>query len=150
MAGTFTNITLHVVFSTKSRKPFITDEIRPRLYDYMGGIVRSEGGVLYEIGGMPNHVHLLLRWRPDKSVSDLLRALKSMSSGWVHKTFHRMRAFKWQDGYGTFSVSQSKAAAAKKYIIGQAEHHRIRDFKSEFLSLLEAHGVEYNEELIWR
>ena len=150
MSGTFTNILLHVVFSTKSRAAFIGPDIRDRLYDYLGGIVRRENGVLYAIGGMPDHVHLLVRWRADISVSDFLRDLKSYSSKWVHKEFPGLQAFGWQDGYGAFSVSRSKLAEVEDYILGQAEHHAARDFKSELLALLKAHEIEYDEAHIWR
>jgi putative transposase len=87
MPGTYSQILLHIVFSTKHREPWIMAEVAERLYPYMGGIVRAEKGVLYDIGGVEDHVHLYLRWRPDNSVSDLMRTVKSRSSKWVHETF---------------------------------------------------------------
>lgn len=80
MPGSFTQILLHIVFSTKHREAMITDEIRERLYAYIGGIVRAEQGTLYAIGGVEDHVHLLIRWRADAAVSDLMRTLKSRST----------------------------------------------------------------------
>ena len=103
MAGTFSNILFHIVFSIKERRPFITTELQPRLYEYLGGIVRNEGGTLYEIGGTADHVHLLLRWKTDGAVSDLMRGLKRNSSAWVHDAFPRLRDFYWRNrsrGYG--------------------------------------------------
>jgi len=145
MGGTFTNIQLHLVFSTKHREPLIVPDLLPRLYSYMGGIIRNEKSALYEIGGMPDHVHLLVRAHPDKSVSDFLRDLKSCSSGWIHDTFPELKRFHWQDGYGAFSVSQSQSARVKKYIRSQEDHHRERGFKPEFIGLLKRHEVEYDE-----
>jgi len=150
MAGTFTNLQYHLVFSTKAWRPSISDAIRPRLYEYMGGIVRTAKGIVYEIGGMADHVHLLIRWRADKSVSDLLRDLKSNSSRWVHETFPNKKTFAWQDGYGAFTVSQSRSADVKAYIADQPRRHRKFDFKAEFIGLLQAHGVEYDERYIWK
>ena len=111
MPGTFSQILLHTVFSTKHRQSFITPDVANRLYPYLGGIVRAEGGVIYDIGGVEDHVHLYLRWRPDQSVSDLLRTLKARSSGWVHDTFPALGAFAWQEGYSVFSVSKSQEPA---------------------------------------
>ena len=149
MAGTYSQILLHTVFSTKMRQSLISSEIQPRLYEYMGGIVRAEKGVLYAIGGMPDHVHLLLRWRTDDAIADLLRTVKSRSSLWVHQTFPQSASFAWQEGYGVFSVSKSVESDVKAYIEHQAEHHRKRDFKSEFLALLRAHQVEFDERYVF-
>ena len=145
MPGTHSQILLHLVFSTKHRKPWITADITARLYPYMGGIVRAEKGVLYDIGGVEDHVHLYLRWRPDANVSDLMRTVKARSSKWVHETFPALDAFAWQEGYSVFSVSKSQEEAVKKYIAGQVEHHKKEDFKLEFLRLLRAHGVDFEE-----
>jgi len=149
MAGTYSQILLHIVFSTKHRAPFITPDLAGRLYSYMGGIVRAEKGVLYDIGGAVDHVHMYLRWRTDGAVSDLLRTVKSRSSKWVHETFPDRDGFAWQEGYAVFSVSKSQEPAVKRYIAGQAEHHRREDFKSELLRLLEAHGVDFEERFVF-
>jgi REP element-mobilizing transposase RayT len=149
MPGTYSQILLHIVFSTKHRQPWIADETADRLYPYIGGIVRAEKGVLYEIGGVDDHVHLYLRWRPDGNVSDLMRTVKARSSLWVHETFPALRAFTWQEGYSVFSVSKSQEAAVKAYIAGQREHHRAVDFKTELLSLLRAHVVEFDEKHVF-
>ena len=150
MAGSYSQILLHIVFSTKERRPVISLELSPRLYAYMASIVRGEGGSLYEIGGAPDHVHLLLRWRADAALSDLMRNLKRNSSLWIHKTFPDLRSFRWQDGYGAFSVSPSQKEAVIRYIRGQETHHRRKTFQEEFIALLRAHGLDYNPDLIWK
>lgn len=149
MPGTYSQLLLHIVFSTKRREPWITTDVADRLHAYMGGIIRAENGVLYDIGGVEDHVHLYLRWRPDASVSDLMRAVKARSSKWVHDTFPNLGAFAWQEGYGVFSVSKSQEDAVKRYIAGQAEHHQKEDFKSELLRLLRAHGIEFDERYVF-
>jgi putative transposase len=149
MPGTYSQLLLHVVFSTKSRNPWIATEVAQRLYPYIGGIIRAEKGVLYDIGGVEDHIHMYLRWRPDGSVSDLMRTVKSRSSKWVHDTFPALREFAWQEGYSVFSVSKSQEKAVKKYIAGQAEHHKKQDFKSELLRILRAHEVEFDERYVF-
>ena len=149
MPGTFSQLLLHIVFSTKHRRRWITPEIAKRLYAYLGGILRAEKGVLYDIGGIEDHVHLYLRWRPDGSVSDLMRTVKARSSKWVHDTFPQLSEFAWQEGYSVFSVSKSQEEAVKNYIAGQAEHHKKEDFKSELLRLLGAHQIDFDEKWVF-
>jgi REP element-mobilizing transposase RayT len=148
MPGTYSQLLLHIVFATKARAPWITPDVAERLYPYIGGIVRAERGVLYDIGGIEDHVHLYLRWRPDGPTSDLMRTVKARSSKWLHEEFPALRDFAWQEGYSVFSVSKSQEDAVKKYIAGQAEHHKKEDFKSELLRILHAYGVEFDEKYI--
>jgi len=149
MPSTHSQLLLHFVFSTKLRNPLITADLQPRLYDYIGGIVRGEGGVLYAIGGMPDHLHLLLRWRTDATIASLMSKLKGGSSAWVHATFPDRADFRWQEGYGVFSVSRSMEPTVKNYIEHQPEHHAARDYKAEYIQLLESHGVDYDERYLW-
>lgn len=149
MPGTYSQLLLHIVFSTKGRSPWITPDIAERLFPYIGGIIRAEKGVLYDIGGVEDHVHMYLRWRSDGAISDLMRTVKARSSKWVHDTFPGEEAFAWQEGYSVFSVSKSQEGAVKKYIAGQHEHHKKEDFKSELLRILRAHGVEFDEKYVF-
>lgn len=142
MPGSYAQILLHIVFSTKRRDAMITDEIRERLYAYIGGIVRAEQGTLYAIGGVEDHVHLLIRWRADFAISDLMRILKSRSTKWVKSEFGC--DFAWQEGYAVFSVSKSQENAVRGYIGKQVEHHRVMGFREELIKMLDAHGVEYD------
>ncbi|WLD13515.1 IS200/IS605 family transposase [Planctellipticum variicoloris] len=149
MSGTYSQLLLHGVFSTKHRRPWISSEVAGRLYPYLAGVIRGEKGLLYDIGGVEDHVHLYWRWRPDESVSNLMRNLKSQSSGWIHETFPALKDFAWQEGYGVFSVSKSQEPVIKSYIASQREHHQRTDFKSEFLRLLRAHDVEFDERYVF-
>lgn len=149
MPGTYSQVLLHVVFSTKKRTPWIATEVAERLYPYIGGIIRAEKCVLYDIGGVADHIHMYLRWRPDGSISDLMRTVKSRSSKWVHDTFPALREFAWQEGYSVFSVSKSQEAAVKRYIAGQAQHHKKLHFQSELLRILRSHGFEFDEKYVF-
>ena len=108
---TFTKLNYHLVFSTKNRRPLIEPVWADRFFGFIGGIVRQERGVLLAAGGMPDHIHLLVGFRPDGSLSDLLRAIKSHSSGWVHDEF--TKDFAWQEGYSAFTVSYSLMESVK-------------------------------------
>jgi len=149
MGTSYTCILYHVIYSTKERRPFITSDIRERLYEYLGGAIRGEGGLLYEIGGMSDHVHLFFRWRADAALADLVRNVKRNSTVWVKKTWPDMREFCWQEGYGAFSVSASSRARVEKYIREQEAHHATRSFREEYLSFLRRHGVEYDPQYIF-
>lgn len=145
MAGSYSQILLHIVFSTKHRDGLITDDIRDRLYSYLGGIVRAEQGSLWAIGGIEDHVHMLVRWRADAAVSDLMRTVKSRSTKWVKAELGR-DGFAWQEGYAVFSVSASQVDVVKEYLAKQAEHHRAVGFREELVKLLDAHGVEFEKQ----
>jgi putative transposase len=149
MAGTYTNLLYYVVFSTKRRVPFIGQELQKELYAYVGGIVRGENGILLAVNGTADHIHLLAKFKADRSVSDMLRKIKANSSKWVNETGKELERFAWQDGYAAFSVSESQVGRVKRYIRSQEEHHRRRDFKSELLALLQKHHVEYDERYLW-
>jgi putative transposase len=148
MASTLSDLLIHLVFSTKNREARITAELQPDLYAYLGGIVRSEKGSALAIGGMPDHVHLLVRFHPDLPVSTLVRKLKAKSSRWVKQRKAGDPRFAWQSGYGAFSVSGSQAAAVRRYIANQTDHHRKRTFPEEYLALLEKHGIEFDERYV--
>ena len=149
MPGTYSQLLLHVVTSTKGHMPWIGADVAERLYPYVGGIIRAERGVVYAIGGVEDHVHMYLRWRPDSSISDLLRTVKSRSSKWLHATYPPLASFAWQEGYSAFSVSKSQEDAVKAYIAKQREHHRKEDFKSELMRLLEAHAIDMDERYVF-
>jgi putative transposase len=138
------------VFSTKDREPWLDAELRPRLYEYLSGAVRSEGGFCILANGLADHLHVLARLRQDKAVSDVLRSIKANSSGWVHDVFPKLESFHWQEGYGAFTVSKSQLETVRRYIAGQEGHHRKLTFQEEFLALLEAHEIEYDERYIWK
>ena len=100
---------MHVIFSTKDRAPDLSPEFAPRLFPYMGGILRECKGTALIINGPADHVHLLLSIPATVSVADMLRVLKANSSRWVHEQFPERKRFGWQAGYGAFTVSGSRS-----------------------------------------
>ena len=150
MPKSYTNLLYHLVFSTRDRRPLITPDRRTRLYEYAGGAIRDEGGISLAIGGIEDHIHLLAKLRPDKALSDLMRTLKANSSGWMHDVFPDAKDFSWQNGYGAFSVSASQVQVVSNYIANQEEHHKKRSFRDEFIDLLRAHKIEFDEKYLWK
>ncbi len=144
MSHTFSLLLYHVVFSTQDREAMIDPKLRDEIQPYIAGIVRNERCSLLAIGGMPDHVHLLVRAKPTVLLADLVRSIKANSSRWVHERADLPRRFGWQEGYGAFSVSQSSAARICRYIQNQEEHHRRRTFEEEWVGLLEKHGIEFD------
>jgi putative transposase len=149
MAHTFTHLLTHIVFSTKDRAPLLDTELKPRLFPYLGGIIRAHDGKALIINGPSDHVHILASLAAKHSLSDLMRELKADSSGWIHKNVPNQTTFAWQIGYGAFSVSHSNLAEVEKYIANQEEHHRQMSFKEEFVAFLKKHEIQYDEKYLW-
>jgi REP element-mobilizing transposase RayT len=140
----------HCVFSTKERRPFIAPELRDRLRPFLGGIARQNKMKAIEIGGVEDHVHILLSLPSTMAISKALQLMKGGSSKWIHETFPEHRLFAWQEEYGAFSVSVSQLDKTIEYIKGQEDHHRKVTFQEEFLVLLKKHRIEYDERHLWK
>ena len=137
----------HLVFSTKDRQRWILPEWEPRLHSYLGGIVNGMDAVPLKIGGIEDHVHLLVSLKSKHRLDYFLRDLKADSSEWVHKEI--TRRFEWQKGYGAFSVSPTAVEYVSRYIENQREHHKRFDFKTEYVELLTKADVEFEERFLW-
>ena len=149
MSQSFVCLHYHIIFSTKHRASFISPDLEPRLYEYIGGIIRQMDGHLLSAGGMPDHLHLLCALGKQWSIADALRTIKANSSRWVHQTFLDRKEFAWQRGYAAFATSCSDLDRVKQYIQHQPEHHRKMTFKEELIALLERHRIEYDERYLW-
>jgi putative transposase len=139
----------HCVFSTKERRPLISPSLQERLWPYLGGIARQNQMQAIEIGGVMDHVHILLSLPSTLALAKALQLIKGGSSKWVHETFPEHRLFGWQVKYGAFSVSVSQLDKTMQYIQTQPEHHRKMTFQEEFLALLKKHRIAYDERYLW-
>ena len=148
MPSTHLSLHYHVVFSTKDRVPSIAAAWRERLHAYLGGVVRNVNGVPEAMGGIADHVHLLIGLRATACLADVVRDVKAVSSRWVHEEIGE-RSFAWQEGYGAFTVSASQRGIVCEYIARQEEHHRKRTFQEEYRELLKRSGVDHDERFIW-
>lgn len=149
MPQSFTGLYFHLIFSTKHRAPLIADVWASRLYDYIGGIIHQHKGIMLAIGGMPDHIHLLVTLPKNLAIADVLRLIKANSSLWIHRTFDEKKTFAWQGGYGAFTVSASNVEQVCRYIANQREHHRQKTFQEEFVEFLKAYNVAYEEGYLW-
>jgi len=148
MPSTHISFHSHVVFSTKERVSIIGEDWRGRLHAYLGGIVRGVEATPLAIGGTADHVHLLIGMKSSHRIDFLVRDIKADSSEWIHRELGKRR-FQWQKGYGAFSVSPSNIERVRTYVLTQEQHHRRVTFQTEYLRLLKASGVEYDERYLW-
>ena len=119
------------------------------MWSYLGGIARENKMTALQVGGIEDHIHILLGAPPTIAPSKATQLLKGGSSKWIHETFSNMRAFAWQDGYGAFTVGKSDVPDVIKYIQTQREHHQTTTFQEEYVKFLKRHGVEYDERYLW-
>ena len=149
MPQSLSSILIHLVFSTKNRESYITNQIEPELHAYVAAVFRECHSPALIINGTANHLHTLFTLSRTVTVAEIVEEVKKRSSKWAKTKGGVHRAFQWQAGYGAFSVSQSNAVAVKKYIAEQKEHHRRKTFEEEYRSFLEKYGVAYDERYVW-
>src|SRR5207247_6786520 len=135
----FMSCVVHCVWSTKNREPCLTSDLRERLWPYLGGIAKQNQMKMLAIGGVADHVHVLLSLPATLSVAKAMQLLKGNSSKWIRETFPKMHSFAWQEGYGAFSVGVSGVDATVAYLRSQAGHHRTRSFLLENVAMLKNH-----------
>lgn len=148
MPQSFGSLHCHIVFSTKNRAPLVNSELQPRLFEYIGGILRNDSNKLISAGGMPDHIHLLVSLGRTVAVADAVRLIKSNSSAWLHDEVE-IRDFHWQNGYGAFNVSYSNVDQVKAYLANQADHHQRMTFQEELREFLRRHDLEWDERYVW-
>ncbi len=149
MAQTLTCLKVHVVFSTKDRRPIITPEIEPELYAYLGGTMRNLDSRCLAAGGARDHVHLLISLSKNIALSRLMEEIKKSSSKWIKAKGEGLQSFAWQDGYGAFSIGESQVEALRRYIAAQKERHQKQTFQQELVAFLKRYHVEYDERYLW-
>ena len=142
-------VLVHVIFSTKDRRPLLTDAVRPDLYRYLATIARNAKCDCLRVGGVTDHVHLAIRMHPDRNVSKMVGALKTSSSRWLKTQGPDLARFARQRGYGAFSVSPADAGALLRYIDQQEAHHRRRSFQDEMRVFFEKYHVAFEERYVW-
>jgi len=144
----FNSCLIHCVWSTKKRAAFLDSDLRERLWPYLGGIARENKMKTLAVGGVADHVHLLISLPASLSVAKAIQLLKGNSSKWIHETFPGLAGFAWQEGYGAFSIGVSGVDATVEYIRNQIEHHRQRTFREEFAAMLHKHGLDFHERML--
>ncbi len=141
----FVSCLMHCVFATKERRPLIKPDLQQCLWPYLGGIARENKIKAVVVGGVQDHVHVLLSIPSNLSVAKSIQLLKGNSSKWIHDTFKEHWDFAWQEGYGAFSIGISGVEETTEYIQGQVEQHHKTTFREEIEVFLEKHHMEYVE-----
>lgn len=145
MASTLVQQYMHIVFHTKCTSITMREEDLGRIFDYVGGIIHNVKGVSIQVGGRPDHIHILASLPKTMSLADFVRTIKSNSSRWIKTLDAYYEPFMWQEGYGAFSVSASVLEKVSKYIKCQKTHHDKQSFVDEYKQFLDAYHVEYDE-----
>ena len=140
MGHTYSKVLIHIIFSTKNRRPFLSEEIRPQVFSYLAKIFKEEFGFIHIVGGYRDHVHVLGEIRTHKTIADCVEKLKVSSSHWLKKKMDNPE-FYWQEGYAVFAVSESMCKRVFDYIKNQEEHHREMDFTAEIQLYLNKHNI---------
>ena len=149
MVQSVANILVHIIFSTKNRQPMISQEIMQELHSYMAGIAHAQDSKVHEIGGVEDHVHLLVSLPRTLQLSKLIENIKKGSSKWIKTKGHSYKGFSWQNGYGAFSIGQSAYENLRKYIKTQKDHHKTISFQDEYINFLQKYQISYDEKYLW-
>lgn len=145
MANSYIQINVHITFHVKSGVTPIIQSDLPRLFSYLGGCAKEQGAKAIAVGGMSDHIHMLVSIPATVTISDFVKNVKVWSSKWLKTLGNDYFNFAWQDGYGAFSVSHSVVPRTISYIANQAEHHKVLSFREEYLRFLQANEIEYDE-----
>lgn len=149
MADSYSSLYYHIVFSTKNREPWIEQEIEQRVWSFVGGIADRNGMAPIKIGGLDDHLHVVVAIPPTLTVSRAVQMLKGGSSRSIRTSFPDLDSFGWQDGYGAFTVSKSQLPATVTYVASQRARHQTWSCQQEYRTLLERHGIQFNERYLY-
>lgn len=149
MANTYTEIYIQTIFSPQNRECLIHKNWEGELFKYITGIVQNNGHKMLSINGMPDHIHLFFGMKPNQSLSDLIRDIKSNSSKWINEKRFVHGKFNWQEGFGAFSYGHSQLDDVINYVMRQKEHHKKQSFKDEYVLFLKKFDVEFKNEYVF-
>lgn len=149
MAHTFTTSYFHCVFSTKERRAFISETFQSRIWSYIGGIAKQNGFKTIAIGGIEDHMHILLSLPATMPLAKAVQLIKGGSSKWIHENLPNMRLFSWQQGYAAFSIGISDLERTIAYVSNQKEHHKRINYRDEILQFLKKHNIDYDEKEVF-
>ena len=150
MAGTFSQLYIHIVFAVKGRENLIGNTWKDELHKYIAGIIIGKNQKPIIINGMPDHIHCFIGLKPSIAISDLVRDIKNNSSKFINDKKLVRGKFSWQEGYGAFSYSHSHIQNVYNYILNQEDHHKRKTFKEEYLELLKKFKIDYNENYLFK
>ncbi len=149
MPQSLAKVLLHLIFHTKGSQHLIPETLEDELHAYIAGICRGQGAEAYRVGGTSDHIHIACTLPRTLSISALVQQVKQSSSSWIKEQAAENRDFRWQSGYGAFSLGQSQLDTLLRYIDKQKEHHKKTSFREELMIIMDKYGVEYDERYLW-
>ena len=149
MPQSLSKSSIHLIFSTKNRVRYLSNEMRDDLHAYMAKVLQSCNSPALIINSLEDHVHILFHQHRTESLSHIVEQVKKSSSKWLKSQSKDLQTFAWQAGYGAFSVSESNIPQVREYIAKQQEHHKVKSFQDELRCFLEKHQVAYDERYLW-
>lgn len=149
MPNTYTQMYVHVIFAVKRRESLISPKFKENLYAYITGITKNKDQKVLAINGMPDHIHMLIGFKPDCNLSELIRDIKANSSKWINQNDFLKNKFEWQSGFGAFTIGHSKIATVANYITNQENHHHKKTFREEYIDFLNAYKIQFKPEYIF-
>lgn len=149
MADTYSQLYIQIVFAVKGRQNLISQKRKDEIYKYITGIIANQKQKLIAINGMPDHIHILVGIKPNISLSDLVRDIKSSSSKFINEQKWISGKFEWQNGFGAFSYGHSQLNNVIKYIENQEEHHKTKTFKEEYIAFLKLFNIDFKNEYLF-
>jgi putative transposase len=150
MPQSLSAVYIHLVFSTKDRRPFLCDKLRRQsLHPYLGAISKQLDCPPLIVGGVEDHVHLLCRFARTITQAEWVKEIKRVSNLWLKEQARDMWDFQWQGGYADFSVSQSNLPQVTRYIAQQEQHHKKMSFQEELRALFRKHDLQWDERYVW-
>lgn len=147
--STYSKIYIQVIFAVRNRESLINESWEEHLYRYILGIINNKKQKLIAINGIPNHIHFFIGMKTDCCLSDLVREIKKSSNEFIKQNNFTKQKFNWQEGFGAFSYSESDIPNVISYIMNQKEHHKIKNFREEYIDLLDQHKIDYQEKYLF-
>jgi len=149
MSQSLSKVLIHLIFSTKEREPWIHPSLDKALQQYLSGTLNGIGCTAIEVGGTSDHVHLFFALSRTSAIAEVVEKVKTASSKWVKTQETGLSTFRWQNGYGAFSVGQSSIQRTVRYLANQREHHRRRTFQDEYRMFLHRYQIDFDEKYLW-
>ncbi len=150
MAGTFSQIYVQIVFAVNGKINLLEKEWRNEVFKYIAGIIKGKDQKPIIVNGVADHIHAFVGLKPSKAISDLVRDIKNNSTNFINEKKFVRGKFSWQNGYGSFSYSQSQVGTVYNYILNQEEHHKKKTFREEYIEFLKKFEVEFDEKYLFK
>jgi REP element-mobilizing transposase RayT len=149
MAGTYSQIYIHVIFAVKGRRSLLQKPWRDEVFKYMAGIIKNKDQKAIIVNGVDDHTHLLVGLTPAMCLSDLIRDVKNNSTNFINKQKWILERFNWQEGYSAFSYSHSQISSVYNYILNQETHHSKKSFREEYYKFLKMYEIKFDQKYVF-